>query len=402
MIIHNILWWLDKGASWLARSFITVYQRTLSPDKGLPSFWLKWRVCVHEPHCSAYWKECFERYPFFTALHYTMERVSQCTPAHQKIVDPSSYRVVFFSSAPIWEPFLRALHSDKRYDVVWVATQPPAPSWRWMKLRPNHIQAVSEELYWSSEDFVQTPRSLRLKSKKYWEEAKQFADWIEKKKPDFIIVVAYGNILPQSVLDVPQFWPINVHWSLLPEYRWASPLQSVFLDERKESWVTIMRMSAWLDEWPILTKHVVPFGINDTVKDFIEVLKEKSPQWCLDTTWEYWKGRIEPIEQNGWKATHCGKIAKEDGLVDPWNNELHTLFAKYKAYALWPKTYFILESWKRVVVEKIEVNETLYDEHKSVPLLNEKNECNEAITTLLVKQEWKKTVDWDAFLRWLK
>lgn len=394
---------IDAWARRLARSLITAYQWTLSPDKGIPSFWLKGRICAHEPHCSEYAQQCFKRYSFFRAFHYSMERILQCTPANAKHNDPSSYRVVFFSSAPIGEPFLRALHDDPRYDVVGVVTQPPASSGRWMKVRSNHIQTVTEALYGKEDDFVHTPRSLRLSSKKYADDAQAVHDRLKEIAPDFLVVVAYGNILPQSILDIPQFWPINVHGSLLPEYRGASPLQSVFLDKCTESWATIMLMNAWLDTGPILSKHTVPLAINDTVKEFINTLKEKAPQRCLDTIWAFAKWRIDPVEQDETIATHCWKITKEDGQIDPWNDSLDAIFAKYKAYALWPKIYFTMpKTDKRIIVEQVIVDEEIFAEHKDTPLFWVNHTVNPAITELLITPQGKKTISWEEFLRGTK
>ncbi|USN56394.1 MAG: hypothetical protein H6766_05005 [Candidatus Peribacteria bacterium] len=92
--------------------------------------------------------------------------------------------------------------------------------------------------------FISTPNSLRLDSKKYADEAAQFQSWLEEKKPDLLVVIAYGKIIPQHILDIPAIAPINVHGSLLPKYRGASPIQSVLLNDEKETGITIMRMDA--------------------------------------------------------------------------------------------------------------------------------------------------------------
>jgi methionyl-tRNA formyltransferase len=83
--------------------------------------------------------------------------------------------------------------------------------------------------------YILTPRSLRLDSKKYATDAQAFQQWVTDLQPDLFVVIAYGHIMPQRVLDIPVFGSINVHGSLLPEYRGASPLQSVFLDGKEET-----------------------------------------------------------------------------------------------------------------------------------------------------------------------
>ena len=163
-----------------------------------------------------------------------MERVSSCVPRYEKQYDPSSYRVVFFSSSPIGVPFLHAIAEDARFDLVGVVTMPDAPVGRGMKVQENVIKVESGKL--KVEDaYILTPRSLRLDSKKYAADAQTFHQWVTELQPDLFVVIAYGHIMPQRVLDIPVFGSINVHGSLLPEYRGASPLQSVFLDGKEET-----------------------------------------------------------------------------------------------------------------------------------------------------------------------
>jgi len=96
----------------------------------LPSFWLKGRICAHEPHCSKYSIAALKRYGIWPGIFYATDRVFHCTPSTHKKYDPDHYRVVFFSSAPIGVPFLEALAHDKRFEVVGVVTQCDKPSGR--------------------------------------------------------------------------------------------------------------------------------------------------------------------------------------------------------------------------------------------------------------------------------
>ena len=130
MLSHLLISTLKKLDRFLARitiGLIRCYQATLSPDKGLLSFFLKGRICGHEPHCSAYGLKCLQRYGFWHGLPKISDRILHCTPTMQKIYDPEYYRVVFFSSAPIGTPFLTALHQDPRFEVVGVVTQQDKP-----------------------------------------------------------------------------------------------------------------------------------------------------------------------------------------------------------------------------------------------------------------------------------
>ena len=132
----------------LARFLIILirgYQRTLSPDKGILSFYFKGKVCSHEPHCSEYWVRTLARYGFLNWISKVSDRVLHCLPSMQKIYDPEFYKVVFFSSAPIGVPFMQELMQDPRFEVVGVVTQPDKPVGRGLKLQPNIIKSQALE-----------------------------------------------------------------------------------------------------------------------------------------------------------------------------------------------------------------------------------------------------------------
>ena len=137
-----------------------------------------------------------------------MERVSTCVPRYEKKYDPSSYRVVFFSSSPIGVPFLHSLATDKRFDLVGVVTMPDAPVGRGMKVQENVIKKEAKLInngQWTIDNEIITPRSLRLDSKKYAADAQEFQQWVSDLQPDLFVVIAYGHIMPQWVLDIPVF-----------------------------------------------------------------------------------------------------------------------------------------------------------------------------------------------------
>lgn len=334
-------------------------------------------------------------------MHLGMERVSHCTPRYEKVYDPSTYKVVFFSSAPIGIPFLEKMIDDKRFDVIGVVTMPDAPSGRGMKMKENVIklQATSHKLQ------AKTPHSLTLTSKKYKKETQTFHTRLTQKDPDFIIVIAYGKIIPQSILDIPHFWPINIHWSLLPKYRGASPLQSVFLNNEKESGITIMHMNDKLDEGDILETKEIPLDLDMTAKDLISKMQELGPKFLLNTLWKWGKWRITPQKQEDRKATLCWKINKEDGLINPYQDSLEKIYNKYRAYILRPKIYFTHHD-KRVIIEEIVIDKEKYKDTYDDPLLNIASDkqrdispLHPAIKKIIIKPEGKKKMNWQEFER---
>jgi putative component of membrane protein insertase Oxa1/YidC/SpoIIIJ protein YidD len=225
---------------------IKLYQTTLSPDKGIFSPVLKGRICSHEPHCSEYAIRTLRRYGFRKGIGKVTDRILHCKPSKEKMYDPEYYRIVFFSSAPIGVPFLEELTKDKRFEIVGVVTQTDKPVGRGLHLQENIIKTKAKELGYSKRD-SNSPSELqdgyegaegvsptKLNPEKSLE-GKIFYDRLKAKNPDFLVVIAYGKILPQSILDLAYFGAINVHGSLLPKYRGASPLQSIFLHQEQKS-----------------------------------------------------------------------------------------------------------------------------------------------------------------------
>lgn len=382
---------------------IKAYQATLSPDKWLFSPWLKGRVCAHEPHCSEYAIQCFRQYPFFQALTYTFDRIMTCTPSHHKKHDPSSYRVVFASGAPIGVPFLQAISDDPRYELVWVVTMPDAARDRWQKVKENVIKLKAKSLKLKTV----TPHSLRLDSKKYASEAKEFQNRLQNLDVDFLVVVAYGKIIPRHILEIPKVWPINVHGSLLPRYRGASPLQSVFIDGESKTWVTVMLMDEWLDTGDMLSKLKTKLPLSWTVKDLISRIQNNSPKHLLETLWDYAKWDIHAKPQDEALVTHCSKIEKNDGKIDLHTDTLREIYQKYQAYALWPKIFFYYNDNKRAIIESIEIDEEKYLEQKNLfdeaffGLFGQPQDhlthLNPLIKNITIKPEWKKAMNWQEF-----
>lgn len=385
-IFHHIAQWC-----------IRIYQFLFSPDKSIFfSPWLRGRVCRHHPHCSQYGYECFDHYDFFTASYRTMDRISRCTPWNEKTYDPVKYRVVFASGSPIWVPFLENLISDPRFDVVGVLTMPDMPSGRGMKMQKNIIWLKAWEL-WIDSTNIKKPHSLRLDSKKYAYEAQETYEWIKELNVDILYVIAYGNILPQHILDVPKIAPLNIHGSLLPAYRGASPLQQVFVDGLSETGITLMKMEAWLDSGPMIDKQIFKLGFSDTVADLIQRVKEYTPKWSLDSIDDYVHGELEEEIQDESLVTHCGKITKQDGFVILSTDSLEDIYAKYRAFVLRPKLWFI--RWdKRVIVDTLVIDEIKFEIYKRDLLLQD-GVLNPAIEKILLKPEGKKVMEWDDFQR---
>lgn len=308
-----------------------------------------------------------------------------------KIYDPVSYNIVFFSSAPIGAPFLEALAKDDRFDVTGVVTMPDAPAGRWMKMQENVIKVKAKEL---GIDDIFTPNKINPEKS---DEGKQFAERLQSKKPDYIVVIAYGKIIPQSILDIPLVASINVHGSLLPKYRGASPIQSVFLHNEKETWITIMKMAASLDTGDMIAIQKFPIKFERTTRNIIEKMQEVGPDFLTDTLWKLGKWMYGYEKQDDSKATVCGKIEKESGSTNPREDSIADIYAKYRAYALWPKIYFVHKE-KRFVIEELVLDQELYTKHMKQSLFAADKKLHPAVKLIVIKPEGKKWLSWTDFV----
>ncbi len=391
---------LNKALAKPAIRLIKLYQYTLSPDKGVLSFRLKGRVCAHEPHCSKYSTQVLKRYGFRPGIFYATDRVLHCTASKHKHYDPAHYRIVFFSSAPIGVPFLERLANDKRFEVVGVVTQCDKPAGRWMEMCENIIKQCGKKLKNSrlwilNSEFIQTPTKLNPEKS---EEGHEFAQRLQEKNPDMLVVIAYGKIIPQQILDIANVAPINVHGSILPKYRGASPIQSALLNNDKETGITIMKMDATMDTGNMIDilRFTIPF--SRTTKELIEEMKKIGPKFLNDTLWKFWKKILWEVPQQEHKATYCGKIEKESWLIDPRNDTIETIYDKYRAFYLRPKIYFMLDN-KRIIIEELKLSEPLYNSNDEVPLFKDKA-LHPAVIDIQLKPEGKKPMSRKEFLNW--
>ncbi|MEI6396826.1 MAG: methionyl-tRNA formyltransferase [Candidatus Taylorbacteria bacterium] len=174
---------------------------------------------------------------------------------------------------------------------------------------------------------------------------------LDDYKADLFIVASYGKIISQAVLDLPKHKTLNIHPSLLPKYRGASPLQSAMLDDTKETGVTIMQVDAQMDHGPIVAQEKVRIGEAGLEKSdltewptyeiFEELMAKKGAQLLARVMPDWVAGKIQAMPQNHAAATFTKKIKKEDGLIDL--SMQYNAFRKIQAFHDWPQAYFFIE-----------------------------------------------------------
>ena len=230
-----------------------------------------------------------------------------------------------------------------KYDVVGLFTQPDKPVGRKQILTPPHIKQ------YCIDENISLPIFQPLKLRGNEEAKKQ----IEELKPDYIIVAAYGQILPKEILDIAPC--INLHASLLPKYRGASPIQESLLNDDFYTGVTSMLMEEELDSGDILGLQYLKITSSMEVSEAFERLSKIAAKLTITTLDNY--ENIKPIKQNESEVSFCKKIKKDDGLVNFLDAKI--LYLKYKAYSYWPGIF--LESELKLkdinLVETDSVNE---------------------------------------------
>lgn len=238
-------------------------------------------------------------------------------------------KVVFMGSPTFAIPSLDALAGLDGVEIVSVVTQPDRPSGRGQKLRPSAIKARALKLGLP----VWTPKSL--KKKKNQQQLRELA-------PDIMVVVAYGEILRRSVLDIAPHGALNVHGSLLPRHRGAAPIAGALLAGDKETGVTIMLMDEGMDTGPILAMHKVPVAPTDTRGTLFETLSTLGADLLINTLPRWLAGEITPQAQEHDAATYTRQLEKHEGELN-WTHSAEQIANRIRAFDPWPSTF---TSWQ--------------------------------------------------------
>ncbi len=220
---------------------------------------------------------------------------------------------------------LLALTESGGFSVVSVVTQPDRPGGRKLQLQPSPVKVRALELGLP----VLQPERAR-------DEA--FIAELAALKPDLIVVAAYGQILPLAILELPVHGCLNVHASLLPKYRGASPIQAAILNDDAESGVTIMKMDEGLDTGPIVSMEATPIGSKDDAQTLHDRLARLGGELLVRTIPDYVAGRALPEAQPEEGVSHVGKISKSDGLID-WAQPARALWCRVRAFKPWPGAF---------------------------------------------------------------
>ena len=250
-------------------------------------------------------------------------------------------RIVFMGSPEFAIPSMEALH--EKFGLVAVVTQPDRPAGRGRNLAPCAVKKRALELG------LPVFQPVSLKKLSAVNELAQF-------KPDLIVVAAFGQILPKMMLELPGKGCINVHASLLPRWRGASPIQAAIAAGDVETGVTIMLMNEGLDTGPILAQRGVPIRPGTNAEELSQQLAFLGAQTLVEVLPSFLSGMLAPLPQDGTNQTYAPMLKKSEGELDFSLSALE-LDRKVRAFYPWPGTFFMLDG-KRVKVLEAHVHDT--------------------------------------------
>jgi len=222
-------------------------------------------------------------------------------------------------------PALQHLAAREDFIISLVVTQPDRPKGRGKKLAPSPVKSAALEL---GLDVFQ-PENINTKAAK---------EKLLSLDPDFFVVAAFGQILSQDILNIPDKLPINIHASLLPRYRGASPIQAAILNRDKVTGVTTMVMAKTMDAGDILLSASTPISEQDTAQDLHDRLGLIGADLIVKTLYAILDNGLEPVPQDHSKATYVKILKKSDGKID-WHISSQQICAHINAMTPWPGAF---------------------------------------------------------------
>ena len=253
-------------------------------------------------------------------------------------------RVYYLSSGRLGIHLLDALLHDDRIDLVGIGSQPDKPCGRKNKTAPTPLAAYAEEhgCIVDKQERVNAP---------------DFLDRLRGMDLDFLVVASFGQLLKPALLEIPKHGCFNVHASLLPKFRGASPISAAIREGETVTGVSFMSMDPGLDTGPVYSQLTVPIDKNDNTDSLVDKLGIRAADAICDVLESIQNGTLRPTPQDCSCATYAGKIRKTDGAV-AWGVPAKELECKIRAFSPWPTVYMLAptnKGLKRLQITKAEV-----------------------------------------------
>tara|TARA_B100001175_G_scaffold307143_1_gene306030 strand:+ start:50 stop:973 length:924 start_codon:yes stop_codon:yes gene_type:complete len=292
-------------------------------------------------------------------------------------------KIIFMGTSYFAVPILKSLYQNG-YPIAAVYTQPPKKSNRGLKLNKSPVNLFSENI--SLE--VRIPQTLK--------DNKEEELYLKKLQPDLIIVVSYGQMIPKNLLNIPKNGFLNVHASLLPNWRGAAPIQRSIMNLDKETGISMMKINEKLDEGPVCNQYSVKISKEMNSEELSEKLSLLASEKILDTLDNIYDDNIKFNDQDNSKATYAKKIQKSEGKIN-WNENADKIIAKINGLYPFPGAFFLFngERYKILKAEKFHSN------GKPGNIISDDFEIccgEESIKVLSIQREGKKVQQIKQFL----
>ena len=234
-------------------------------------------------------------------------------------------RIVFCGTPEFAVPSLRALLANPEFALEAVITQPDRPRGRGQRVSPSPVKEVAAQAG------VRMYQPAGMKS----DEAR---DFIAEIKPDAVVIIAYGQIIPRRLLDIPRLGWMNLHGSLLPKYRGAAPIAWAIINDEPKTGLTTMRLDPGLDTGPILMQKELEIGGDETAPELAKRMAELGAPLVAESLIKFNRGEIVPIPQDSTQATYAPILTKEHGRID-WSLTSGEIYNRIRGLAPWPGAY---------------------------------------------------------------
>jgi methionyl-tRNA formyltransferase len=249
-------------------------------------------------------------------------------------------RILFIGTGEIGLPTLRMLHDWRDHELVGVITQPDKPAGRGQKLTPSPVKKASQHLSVAGatsgcELELPVLRPPRIK-------AREAIAAIRVLNPDVIVVMAYGQILPRDVLEIPKAACLNLHASMLPRWRGAAPIQAAIAAGDRETGITVMYMDEGLDTGDILLQKKIEIALAETGGSLHDKLAQVAPEALAEAILLLNKGKAPRLPQENELATYAPKLEREHGRID-WTEPAAVIERKIRAFDPWPGAFMEID-----------------------------------------------------------
>ncbi|MBD3329037.1 methionyl-tRNA formyltransferase [Candidatus Dojkabacteria bacterium] len=282
--------------------------------------------------------------PFSYDFHQNLIIVNFTTKKFSHIItDMRQIKTLFLGSN--WEALetLKVLHNDKRFDIIGTITQPDKPVGRNQEIKPTMIKE------YCLDQEIQVFHTLAKKS--------LYREALEKFNPELAVCKSFGEILPKFFIEAPKFGVINVHYSLLPKYRGAVPIQKAILEGDSQTGISIVKMVRKLDAGPIISQFPEKIQPDDTNISLRKRLVQMTGNVLPDILEKWCAGKIEATKQNYAQATYCWEkdIAKSQALIDFKTMPANQIDRMVRAFVPWPVAWCLLPDNRRMKIFKVAI-----------------------------------------------